>query len=142
MLFRSKVIYLNLGVDFQADDFKKGLAEGMRFFISNPGVYAVHCTEGKDRAGFVSALLECLMGASFEQVRSDYMTTYFNYYGVEKGTEKYNAIAASNIEKSLKAAFGVADLNTADLAAKAEAYLSDIGLGKDEIVTLKANLAR
>lgn len=139
---KQKVIYLNLGVDFQADDFKKGLAEGMRFFISNPGVYAVHCTEGKDRAGFVSALLECLMGASFEQVRSDYMTTYFNYYGVEKGTEKYNAIAASNIEKSLKAAFGVADLNTADLAAKAEAYLSDIGLGKDEIVTLKANLAR
>ncbi len=32
-----KVIYLNLGVDFSAPEFQKGLAEGLRFFAANKG---------------------------------------------------------------------------------------------------------
>lgn len=138
------VIYLNLGVDFQAADFKRGLAEGLRYFANNEGVYAVHCTEGKDRAGFVSALLECFMGASYDEVVSDYMTTYENYYNVEEGSEKYNAIAESNIVRSLSAAFGVDtdDLPYADLRAEAEAYVSGIGLTAGEMAALRANLSR
>ncbi len=139
---KQQVIYLNLGVDFQAPEFKKGLAEGLRFFIAHPGVYAVHCNEGKDRAGFVAALLECLMGASYDEVKKDYMTTYENYYGVKQGTDKYEAIAASNIEKSLKAAFGVSDLATANLSQEAGKYLMGIGLTSGEIATLKANLSK
>lgn len=136
-----KVIYLNLGVDFKADDFKAGLADGLRFFAENKGVYYVHCTEGKDRAGFVSALLECFMGASYDEVVADYMTTYYNYYGVEDGTDKYDAIASSNIIKSLENAFGVSDLKSADLAAEAEAFFKEIGLSDSEIASLKANLS-
>ena len=135
-----KVIYLNLGVDFAAEDFKAGLAEGLRFFAENEGVYMVHCTEGKDRAGFVSALLECLMGATYEEVVADYMTTYYNYYGVEVGTEKYDAIANSNIIKSLEKAFGVEDLATADLSAEAKEYIASLGLTEAEIASLMANL--
>ena len=135
-----KVIYLNLGVDFAAEDFKSGLAEGLKFFAQNEGVYAVHCTEGKDRAGFVSALLECLTGATIDEVIEDYMITYTNYYGVEKGTEKYNAIAQSNIVKTLKNAFGVEDLAKADLAAEAAEYIVSIGLSNAEVAQLRANL--
>ena len=136
-----KVIFLGLGVDFAADDFKAGLANGLRFFAENKGTYLVHCNEGKDRAGFVSALLECLMGASAEEVVADYMVTYYNYYGVEAGTEKYTAIAGSNIVKSLQSAFGIEDLYAADLAAEAAAYIAEIGLTETEIAALKANLA-
>ena len=93
-------------------------------------MYYVHCTEGKDRAGFVSALLECFMGASYDEVVADYMVTYKNYYGVEPGTDKYEAIAASNIIKSLEKAFGVEDLKTADLKAEAEEYIKEIGLNR------------
>ena len=135
-----KVVYLNLGVDFAADDFKAGLAKGLKFFAANKGVYAVHCTEGKDRAGFVSALLECLMGATYDEVVEDYMLTYENYYSVEKGTDKYNAIASSNIIKTLQDAFGVADLAKADLAKEAEEYIKSLGLTDSEIAALKANL--
>lgn len=135
-----KVIYLNLGVDFAADDFKDGLAKGLKFFAENKGVYALHCTEGKDRAGFVSALLECLMGATYDEVVEDYMLTYENYYGVEKGSEKYDAIANSNIIKSLESAFGVEDLSKADLAKEAEEYIKSLGLTDSEIAALKANL--
>ena len=137
---KQKVIYLNLGVDFAADDFKAGLAKGLKFFAENKGVYAIHCTEGKDRAGFVSALLECLMGAGYDEVVEDYMQTYENYYGVEKGSEKYDAIANSNIVKSLESAFGVEDLSKADLAKEAEEYIKSLGLTDDEIAALKANI--
>ena len=81
------VIPLNLGVDFVADDFRSGLAEGFRFIASHEGPYLVHCNEGKDRAGFASAILECLMGATAEEVVADYMVTYYNYYGVADGTD-------------------------------------------------------
>ncbi len=135
------VIYLGLSVDFQADDFKAGLAEGLKFMAANEGPYLVHCTEGKDRAGFVSALLSCLMGAGYEEVIADYMVTYDNYYGVKPGTDKYFAIAESNIIKSLKLAFGVEDLQAVDLASEAEEYLVSIGLSAEEIGALKANLS-
>ncbi len=138
---KEKVIYLNLGVDFQAAEFKSGLAQGLRFFAENKGVYAFHCTEGKDRAGFVAALLECLMGATYDEVCADYMKTYENYYKVEKGSDKYNAILSSNIVKTLQAAFGVEDLSSADLASAAEGYIRSIGLSESEIASLKANLS-
>ena len=135
------VIYLALGVDFAEASFKSGLADGLRHFANNKGTYLVHCTEGKDRAGFVTALLECLMGASAEEVVADYMVTYYNYYGIEPGTEKYEAIASSNIIKSLQTAFGVEDLYTADLAWEAREYILELGLSLSELADLKKNLS-
>lgn len=137
---KQKVIFLNLGVDFAEKDFQAGLAKGLAFFAENPGIYAVHCTEGKDRAGFVSALLMCFSGASYEEVVEDYMTTYENYYGVEKGSEKYEAIAQSNIVKTLQTAFQVEDLQKADLRDEAEEYMQQIGVSEDHIRQLKSNL--
>lgn len=136
-----KVVYLNLGVDFQAADFQAGLATGLRFFANNPGTYAVHCNEGKDRAGFVSALLECLTGATYDEVVADYMTSYVNYYGVVKGSEQYNAIAKSNIISTLQTAFGVADLSKANLPNEAMEYMLGIGLSTTEIISLVMNLS-
>ena len=141
---KCSVIALCLSVDVLAEDFRAGLAKGLRHIIVNEGPYLVHCTEGKDRAGFVSALLECLMGASAQEVCADYMTTYANYYGVVPGTEQYAKIEESNIRKLLAEAFGVEDIMDAsvDLSAEAEAYLLEqVGLGAEEIARLKQKLA-
>ena len=46
-------------IDFLSETTLNGLPEGMRFIINNDGPYLIHCNEGKDRAGFVSALIEC-----------------------------------------------------------------------------------
>ena len=131
------VIALNLSVDFTAEDFRAGLAEGFRFLASHEGPYLIHCTEGKDRTGFTIALLECLMGASAEEVTADYMVTYANYYGVEPGTEQYDVIVRSNIAKSLATAFDIESIYDADLAAEADDYLLEIGLSREEIDSLK-----
>ncbi len=140
-----RVKALNLGVDFTAADFQKGLAEGIRFFAANEGPYLVHCTEGKDRAGFVSALLACLMGGSLDEVVADYMVTYENYYHLEQGSEQYEAVKSSNIVSILETITGAAkggDLTKVDLAAAAEKYVKGIGLSDAELAALKANLAK
>ena len=122
----------------------KGLAEGLRFFAEKKGPYLVHCNEGKDRAGFVSALLASFMSASFDEVVADYMKTYENYYKIEAGSEQYEAVKNSNIVSILRTIAGVdkdADIASVDLAAAATAYIKGIGLSDAEIAALKANLS-
>ena len=134
------IITLNLSVDFAAEDFRLGLADGVRFIAANEAPFLVHCNEGKDRAGFVTAVLECLMGASAEEVTADYMVTFYNYYGVEAGTEQYYAIAKANIQKSLAKAFEIDTIEGADLAEEAREYLLAIGVSEEDIAAAKAKL--
>lgn len=140
-----KVKALSMGVDIGGEDFGKKLAEGLRFLIKNDGPYLIHCTEGKDRAGFVCAVLESLMGATLEEVVNDYMTTYKNYYGVEKGSEQYSAILNSNIITSLATVVcgyeKGADISNIDLAAAATDYLKKCGMTSGEIASLKEKLS-
>lgn len=134
-------IAVNTGMDFMLADNQEKLARGLRFFAENPGVCLIHCQEEKDRTGIACALLECLMGASLDEVVSDYMLTYYNYYGVETGSAKYEVVSQGNILKNLQKLFGAEELESADLAACAESYLHDIGLSDDEIRSLKESLS-
>ena len=78
-----------------------------------------------------------------DEVIDDYMITYYNYYGVEKGSEKYNAVVSNNLIKVLVATFKVDDVYKADLAAEAEAFLiEDAGLTANEVAALKAKLGQ
>lgn len=139
-----QVIALNMGVSFKTREFQAGLVEGLTFLSKNEGPFLVHCNEGKDRAGFTSALLSALMGLSYEEIAADYMTSYENYYHVEKGTEQYEAVKRSNIDSMLSFIAGVetADLTKIDLALKAEEFLVAIGMDKADIDTLKSKLSR
>ena len=138
-----QVAYVNLGMDLLSEATLNGLAEGMRFIINNDGPYLIHCNEGKDRAGLVAALLECLMGATLDEVIDDYMETYYNYYGVEEGSEQYDAIVRNNLIKVLAATLKVDDVYKADLAAEARAFFTeDAGLTADEVDTLKVKIGQ
>jgi len=134
------VIPLNMMMDFETGDFQSALAEGFRFLADREGPFLIHCTLGKDRTGFACAILECLMGASEDEVVADYMASYYNFYGVEPGTEAYATLADSNIRKTLAKTFGVESLSNIDLAASAEAWLQKIGMTGEEISALKAKL--
>ena len=139
-----QVIALNMGVSFKTREFQTGLVEGLTFLSKNEGPYLVHCNEGKDRAGFTSALLSALMGLTYDEIASDYMTSYENYYHVEKGTEQYEAVKRSNIDSMLSFIAGVEtkDLENVDLAGKAEEFLIAIGMEKADIDTLKSKLSK
>ena len=139
-----QVIALNMGVSFKTREFQNGLVEGLTFLSKNEGPYLVHCNEGKDRAGFTSALLSALMGLTYDEIASDYMTSYENYYHVKKGTEQYEAVKRSNIDSMLSFIAGVEtkDLENVDLSAKAEEFLIAIGMEKADIDTLKSKLSK
>jgi len=138
------VVPLNMGVDLMAPEFGQKLAEGVRFLIGHDGPFLLHCTEGKDRAGFVSAVFEALMGARLNEIVADYMLSYENYYGVKRGSDQYNAIANSNIVASMTTVVcGLpkgTDISGVPLAKFAEWYLQSVGLTENEISALKAKL--
>ena len=141
---KCSVIALNLGLDVQSKEFEAGLLQGLRFMMEHSAPYLVHCTEGKDRGGFVSAIMECLMGASWQEVMEDYMTTYENYYGTQPESESYRIIAENNMKKTLEAAFDVEDIAAPDVRLEDEAqiYLTErVGLTDDEVKQLIACLS-
>ena len=133
------VICLNMGVDFFAPDFTVKLHDALVFMIENPGPYLIHCNEGKDRAGMVTATLEAISGATMDEIVADYMTSYENYYGTEKGTEQYDAIA--NIIRDFFTDMNGKPFPAASVGTVAEVYLENtVGLEKTHIEALKAIL--
>ena len=140
-----KVIVLSMPVNFASAEFAGGVIKGLNFLAAQEAPYLVHCTEGKDRAGFASMLLEALMGAPVEEIVADYMNSYVNYYHIDPvaDAEKYNMIAEKNVMEMLRAVAGVekgASLEGIDLAQAAEAYLLNNGMAAEAIAALKANL--
>ena len=138
------VMALNMGVSSKTGEFQASLSEGLTFLASKEGPYLVHCTEGKDRAGFTSALLSALMGLTYQEIVEDYMTTYENYYHIEKGSEQYEAVKKSNIDSMLSFIASVESdkLSQVDLSLKAEEFLLAIGMEEETVRKLKENLAK
>ena len=139
------VIALGMPVNYDSDEFAAGVVKGLTFLSGKEAPYLVHCTEGKDRAGFTSMLLAALMGATKEEIIADYMTSYVNYYGIDPVAEadKYNMIAEKNVVDMLRVVCGLekgASFDGVDLAAGAEAYLAGHGMAPEAIEALKANL--
>ena len=62
-------------LDLTSEDNQAKQAEALRFMAANRGVYDIFCLQGKDRTGILIALLECLMGADFEEITADYMVS-------------------------------------------------------------------
>ena len=134
-----KVAALAMGVAFRRESFGAKLATGIEFMLANEGPYLIHCDEGKDRVGFTFALLQALMGATYEEILDDYMTTYENYWKVEQ-SDAYSHFADINAGEMLRYMAGLErgqSLDGADIAKAANDYLLGIGLEQSQIDALK-----
>ena len=130
-------------MNFASADFRQKLTGGLVALSEHEGPYLVHCTEGKDRTGFVCLLLEALCGASYEEIVADYMITYDNYYGITKEADaaRYDVIVEHVLCPMIQVVAGEgADITTADLKAGAEAFLQNAGMTADQIAALEARL--
>ena len=102
---------LAMGMNLTSAATKEKSVRGLRYIINNPdGVFAVHCLEGKDRTGLFIAMLECLEGATLDEVMDDYMLSYYNYYGVEPESELWQKIWSRMLERQLEIVLGYDDL--------------------------------
>lgn len=135
-----KVIGLSLSTKYKSAAFRQGLARGIRFMAGNEPPYLIHCSLGKDRAGFVCALVECLMGATWPEVERDYMASFRNYFGILSGTREYDFVVKSEIRRFLCEAFDVDSLEGISLSDGAERYFRGIGVSADDIETLRRKL--
>jgi len=141
LMEKGNVAYLNMGVDLSGDDFGNKLVEGIRFLNQHEGPYLIHCTEGKDRAGFATAILSAFMGADAQELEKDYMLSFENFYNVERGSEKYQRIFKSNLYSSLEKLTGGVRPEKADLKKAAEDYLRAHGLTDGEMAKLREKLS-
>ena len=136
---------LGMPVDYASEEFSKKLVSGIAEANYTEGPILINCTEGKDRTGFVSALAEALMGATYEEIVDDYMKSFENYYGLTKESDpqKYAIVVKNNIDEMLRFIAGVdasADLAKADLTAGARKYLTSNGMTDAQIDLITAYL--
>ena len=132
------MILLSMGSGYESDKYKQSVVSGFKFMLTKTGPYYIHCMEGKDRTGFVCTLIEALCGASYEEMRDDYMITYKNYYKItkEKDSDKYDAIVSLYFHSFLEALHGIDDaeeFKTADFQEDAKNYLKQGGMTDTEI---------
>lgn len=97
--------------------------------------------EGKDRTGFVCLLIEALCGATYSELESDYMQTYYNYYKISKDNnkDKYDAIVSLYFNSFLETLHGTSDINvlkSASFALDAKKYLASGGMTSEKIEEL------
>ncbi|MBR0417397.1 MAG: tyrosine-protein phosphatase [Firmicutes bacterium] len=139
-----KVITLAMNMNFASGDFKAKIVQGFNSMSETDGPYLVHCTEGKDRTGFICMLIEALAGASYDEIVDDYMITYDNYYEITevKDKAKYDVILEKNLIAMLYTVVGDknVDLRTADLSAYAKDYLRNLGMTDLQIEAFLAKI--
>ena len=141
-----KVACVGLSMDYKGRDFKVKLCNGLKEMVKYPAPYYVHCTEGKDRTGFVCLLLEALVSGNYETMKNDYMKTYENYYGVteDKEKQKYDAIVSLRFDDFCSYLYNSDNLTVLKKANYSEAasdYLMDGGMTREEILQLIWNIS-
>ena len=135
------VILCPLKADPTADDFNKRLIAALKELPSRPAPYIVHCMEGKDRTGYVCALLEGLCGATYEEIVDDYLITYNNFFHLnpENSPELCNTLVSLRLNTCLMYYAGVSDeaqLPNVDYAKAFSAYLLSHGMNHQQLDAL------
>ena len=135
------VILCPLKADPTADDYNNRLMAALKELPSHPAPYVVHCMEGKDRTGYVCALLEGLCGATYEEMVADYLITYDNYYHItpEKDPDICNALVSLRLNPCLMHYAGVDDesqLPDIDYSQAFSDYLLSHGMNQQQVNAL------
>jgi hypothetical protein len=140
------VLLLAMNANYRSDGFAKTISEALYEMTKHDGPCLVHCVEGKDRTGFVCALILALADASAEEIIDDYMITYANYYKITKTEkpEKYEAVLANVYDffYCMCSAEKGTPLEQLDLKAGGESYLKRGGLNDTQIREIEAYIAK
>ena len=135
------VILCPLKADPTADDYNNRLIEALKQLPSHPAPYLVHCMEGKDRTGYVCALLEGLCGATYEEIVADYLVTYDNYYYINPAKDPVlcNTLVSLRLNTCLMFYANVSDesqLPNIDYAKAFSSYLLSHGMTQQQLDAL------
>ena len=144
LMDNNKVVLLGMAAAYKNDDFAGKMKTMFEAILNNDGPYYIHCLEGKDRTGYVCMVIEALCGATYDELVDDYFVTYHNYYGIEKGSNKYEVIKDLHIDEMIRYVFGFneeTNLLTANYHSQVNSYLLSIGLTQDQIDAVQTKLS-
>ena len=142
---KNQVVFLGMAAAYKAEDFTNKMKTLFLSMLNNDGPYYIHCLEGKDRTGYVCMVLEALCGATYEELIEDYFITYKNYYGIEKGTKKYDVIKELHIDEMIRYVFEFhesTNLLGANYLSRVNDYLLSIGLIQEQIDAVQTKLSK
>ena len=132
------------GIDFgtgtlsaERESFKKALITEIKAF-ANPDNFPiyVHCSLGRDRTGTICFLINALLGVGETDLYRDYELSMMSYTGKKDGQT-----AASIVGGAFKNLYNyIKYYSYKDLAGNAEKYMLDLGITKEEIAAIKANM--
>ena len=121
----------------------KRLLEEVTEQLETYGCTCVCCDMGKDRTGFLCAILEAVAGDSYSDIRRDFQTTVNNLYGIGFETEEIETVtnilldrqflmltkvASMTPEEILDYDWSTVDPDTFDAPAMTREYLKGIGM--------------
>ena len=135
------VILCPLKADPTADDYNNRLIAALKQLPSHPAPYLVHCMEGKDRTGYVCALLEGLCGATYDEIVADYLVTYDNYYYINPAKDPVlcNTLVSLRLNTCLMFYANVnneSQLPSIDYAKAFSSYLLTHGMSQQQLDAL------
>ena len=142
------VIALKADTNFKSDDFARDITLGIAAIVRNklktPLLF--HSTEGRIRSGFACALVEALMGATYQEIVSDYMQSYKNYkYSTTANQMRYNLVVDNYINDILLTICSINDINSikkVNMKKCARDFLETHGMSGREIDELISMLSR
>ncbi|MCF0173574.1 MAG: tyrosine-protein phosphatase [Bacteroidales bacterium] len=132
------VILCPLKSDPTAVEYNDALVAALKTMSTRKGPYLIHCVEGKDRTGYVCALLEGLCGATYKEIVDDYLITYDNYYGVnpKNKPDVCNTLVSLRLDECLMHYAGVGDsseLKNCNFSETFSRYLLSHGMSAAEL---------
>jgi protein tyrosine/serine phosphatase len=141
LLKNNRVIALGMDFSQTSEYFQKKLKKGLQFIINTEGPWLIHCHAGVDRTGFVSIVLEALMGATLDEIIKDYLQSFNSIFdsSIYGEVNKGDSLVVMQLLSAMGNYMPIKDQN---LQAIAENYLlKTIRLSAMEIELLKRKLA-
>ena len=147
LFYDGNVIGLSMTSEFNTERFATDITLGVACIVRHrmqPPIL-IHSTEGKNKTGYVCALLETLMGATYEEIVNDYMLSYSNYYSAKSAAKMaYNLVVDKSINDMLFTICrvkNVEELRRVDMSRAAREYLEGHGMSGREIDELMSLLS-
>ena len=117
---------------------QNALAQELRVFAdANNYPILFHCSVGRDRTGTLALLLQGLCGMSKEDIYIDYELSFFSARGCLDGTLPSVMLNQFNMLYNYVANYKD---STKSLMENCEAFVLSLGLTKQEISQIRANL--
>ena len=120
--------------------YQKPMRDNLKVFV-DPSNYplAFHCAVGRDRTGTLAITLLLLLGVEVEQIKQDYVVSFFSKACNTENLKSYNNLMVDLLDyyDYYRAKDGT---YAEDIYQGVEKYCLDIGLTQEDIVSIRSNL--